>query len=162
MATAIDDPRRTGYAAEVVANTLLDMARAEDRDLTQMQVHKLVFIAHGFTLALLGRPLMYNTVHAWKNGPVVRKLWQHWGERGTRPISGPLPVAPGEPDLGGDPEVMEVIRSVWNAYGGMDGVELSRLTHTSGSPWAQVYGQNGDLIPNEITREYYTGLARSA
>ncbi|WP_412029371.1 Panacea domain-containing protein [Deinococcus yunweiensis] len=162
MTTAIDDPHRTGYAAEVVANTLLEFARSEGRQLTQMQVHKLVFIAHGFTLALLGRPLMYNTVHAWRNGPVVRRLWQHWGERGTRPIDAPLPVSPGEPDVTGDSEVLEVIRSVWNAYGSMDGVELSRLTHSRGSPWSQVYGQTGDLIPNEITREYYTGLARSA
>ncbi|WP_309571650.1 type II toxin-antitoxin system antitoxin SocA domain-containing protein [Deinococcus sp.] len=162
MTITIDDPHRTGYAAEVVANTLLALARAEGRALTQMQMHKLVFIAHGFTLALLGRPLMYNTVHAWKNGPVVRKLWQHWGERGTKPIDTNLPVAAGEPDLDADPEVLEVIRSVWNAYGSMDGVELSRLSHTRGSPWAQVYGQPGDLIPNEITREYYTGLARSA
>ncbi|PNY82502.1 Panacea domain-containing protein [Deinococcus koreensis] len=162
MTIAIDDPKRTGYAAEVVANTFLTMARAEGRDLTQMQVHKLVYIAHGFTLALLGRPLIYNTVHAWRGGPVVRRLWQHWGERGTRPIDGELPVSAGEPDLGTDAEALEVIRSVWANYGCMEGEELSRLTHRSGSPWSQTYGLPTDLIPNEITREYYTGLARSA
>ncbi|MVN87393.1 DUF4065 domain-containing protein [Deinococcus sp. HMF7620] len=162
MTIAIDNPQRTGYAAEVVANAFLSLARQEGRALTQMQVHKLVFIAHGFTLALLGRPLMYNTVHAWRGGPVVRRLWQLWGERGTRPIEEALPVAPGEPDLGGDPEASDVIRSVWEAYGRMDGLELSRLTHRSGSPWSQVYGQPTDLIPDQVTREYYTALARSA
>lgn len=162
MTIAIDDPKRTGYAAEVVANALLDLARAEGRALTQMQVHKLVYIAHGYTLALLGRPLMYNTVHAWQRGPVVRRLWQHWGERGREPIVEPLPVAPGEPDLADDPEALEVIRSVWNGYGGMEGGELSRLTHRAGSPWSQTYGLQDNLIPDEITREYYTILARSA
>lgn len=162
MTIALDDPRRTGYAAEVVANTILNLAHAEGRTLTQMQVHKLVFIAHGYTLAVLGRPLMYNTVHAWRKGPVVRKLWQHWGERGTQPIDQELPVAQGEPDLTHDYEALEVIRSVWALYGSMDGLELSRLTHRAGSPWWQTYGLPNDLIPNEITREYYTGLARSA
>ncbi|MBZ9753404.1 DUF4065 domain-containing protein [Deinococcus sp. HMF7604] len=162
MTIAIDNPQRTGYAAEVVANAFLGLARQEGRALTQMQVHKLVFIAHGFTLALLGRPLMYNTVHAWRGGPVVRRLWQLWGERGTRPIEDALPVAPGEPELSGDPEASDVIRSVWEAYGRMDGLELSRLTHRSGSPWSQVYGQPTDLIPDQVTREYYTALARSA
>lgn len=162
MTMVLDDPKRTGYAAEVVANTLLALARAEGRPLTQMQVHKLVYISHGFTLALLGRPLMYNTVHAWRGGPVIRRLWQHWGERGTQPITADLPVAQGEPDLCQDDEAMEVVRSVWANYGNMDGHELSRLTHRSGSPWSQTYGLPNDLIPNEITREYYTGLARSA
>lgn len=162
MTVTIDDPRRTGYAAEVVANALLNLARTEGRALTQMQVHKLVYIAHGYTLALLGRPLTYNTVHAWRNGPVVRSLWHHWGERGMQPISQELPVPSGEPDLTGDDEALEVIRNVWAAYGNMDGVELSRYTHRKGSPWSQVYGLPSDLIPNEITREYYTGLARSA
>jgi uncharacterized phage-associated protein len=159
---ALDDPKRTGYAAEVVANAFLELARTEGRELTQMQVHKLVFIAHGYTLALLGRPLIYNTVHAWRAGPVVRRLWQHWGERGTQPIGAALPVAPGEPDLQRDDDALEVIRSVWGAYGSMGGGELSRLTHRADSPWALTYGLPNDLIPNEIIREYYTGLARSA
>lgn len=158
----IADPTRTGYAAEVVANAFLDLARAEGRTLAQMQVHKLVYIAHGWTLALLGRPLIYNTVHAWRHGPVVRKLWDYW--RGERTL-GPddvLPVAPGEPGLGADPEALEVVRSVWRNYGQMDGEDLSRLTHLQGSPWTQTYGLPNDLIPNEVTREYYTSLARSA
>lgn len=158
----IADPLRTGYAAEVVANAFLDLAHAEGRTLTQMQVHKLVYIAHGWTLALLGRPLIYNTVHAWQYGPIVRRLWDHWGGRGRAPIAEPLFVSPGEPDLSGDPAALEVIRSVWATYGQMSGEELSRLTHLEGSPWTQVFGQAADLIPNEVTREYYTALARSA
>lgn len=158
----IADPTRTGYAAEVVANAFLDLAREGGRTLTQMQVHKLVYIAHGWTLALLGRPLIYNTVHAWRHGPVVRKLWDHWrGERTLRPDDA-LPVASGEPDLREDPEALEVVRSVWRNYGQMEGEELSRLTHLQGSPWTLTYGLPNDLIPNEVTREYYTGLARSA
>ncbi len=89
-------------------------------------------------------------------------MWQHWGERGRVPIAAPLPVAPGEPELNGDQEAMDVIRSVWNGYGGMDGGALSGLTHRAGSPWSQTYGLQDNLIPDEITREYYTRLARSA
>lgn len=162
MTIAIADPRRTGYAAEVVANAFLDLAAAEGRTLTQMQVHKLVYIAHGWTLALLGRPLIYNTVHAWRHGPVVRKLWDHW--RGQRELIAGLglPVASGEPELRDDPEALEVILSVWRNYGQMDGEELSRLTHLPGSPWTQTFGLPNDLIPNEVTREYYIRLARGA
>jgi len=156
------DPARTGYAAEVVANTFLELAQAEGRTLTQMQINKLVFIAHGWALALLGRPLTYNTFHAWQRGPVARRLWEHWRTLGRQPIRDPLPVSDAEPRLEDDEDALNLIRGIWATYGQKSGEELSNLTHLQGSPWAQTYGLSNDLIPNEITREYYVDLLRGA
>ncbi|WP_019011017.1 Panacea domain-containing protein [Deinococcus aquatilis] len=161
-APAYGDPARTGYAAEVVANTFLELAQAEGRTLTQMQINKLVFIAHGWALALLGRPLTYNTFHAWQRGPVARRLWEYWRTLGRQPIRDPLPVSDAEPRLKEDEDALNLIRGIWATYGQKSGEELSNLTHLQGSPWAQTYGLSNDLIPNEITREYYVDLLRGA
>jgi uncharacterized phage-associated protein len=40
------------YSPKAVANTLLEKAWANDRSVTQMKLHKLLYYAHGWHLAI--------------------------------------------------------------------------------------------------------------
>ncbi|WP_416366578.1 Panacea domain-containing protein [Sphingomonas aurantiaca] len=54
--------------------------------LTQMQLQKLVFFAHGWTLAETGYALTEDDPEAWVYGPVYRDLYDHTKYFGSGPI----------------------------------------------------------------------------
>lgn len=51
-----------------------------------MQLHKLLYYAHGWYLAVVGKPLLNETVSAWKHGPVVPSLYYDLKRFGARPV----------------------------------------------------------------------------
>lgn len=137
-----------------VANRLLNLAQAKGDSMTPMQVIKLVYLAHGWTLGLLGRPLIKDDVQAWQYGPVVPRLYSAMRNYRSQPVQGPLHgAAPAEIPA---PE-QSIIDQVYAIYGHLSGPALSRLTHVPGSPWHTVYkpGSFGIVIPNDIIEDYY-------
>jgi len=75
------------YTAPSVANKLLNLAEVANRPLTQIDIQKLVYFAHGWYLALQKQPLIDETILAWKYGPVVRSLYDEFREFGSNPIT---------------------------------------------------------------------------
>ncbi|MDR3228839.1 MAG: DUF4065 domain-containing protein [Puniceicoccales bacterium] len=152
------------YTALTVANTFIGLAKSEGWALTNMQVQKLVFLAHGFHMAhpwFKREALVSEPVEAWRWGPVFPSLYTKLKEFGGQPIREPIPAKRGEqpsavPDT--DP-AYALIKAVWKAYGKFNGIQLSRMTHLPGSPWQQVWDfiPRG-IIPNELISNYYEGL----
>jgi hypothetical protein len=58
-----------------IANEFISLAKERGEPLSNMKLQKLVFIAHGWSLAILNKPLFYEDVCAWRYGPVVPKLY---------------------------------------------------------------------------------------
>lgn len=141
-----------------VANRFLSLAEEDGGALTPMQVLKLVYIAHGWTLGLLGRPLFREEVQAWQYGPVIPDLYKAVRTFRSQPVVGPLRVT-GDTDLDADEE--GIVAQVYEIYGRRSGPALSRLTHAADSPWAQVYesGSFGKVIPNDLIEDHYARLA---
>src|SRR5947209_3400405 len=75
------------YDAKAIANYFLDLAEAEAKSLTPMKLQKLVYYAHGWHLALTGRPLLDEEIQAWSFGPVIRSLYNEFREFGAEPIT---------------------------------------------------------------------------
>ena len=157
-----------------VANYFLDRAGRAGRSLTHMQLQKLVYIAHGWHLAITGQPLIYERVEAWPYGPVIPDLYQQFKDFGSRPVTEPAmtvdldtwePVPYSLERDGLDPTTKEVLDRVWETHGRYTGVELSSITHQPGTPWDQIARTEvggrprGRVMPTETIREYYNHLA---
>lgn len=144
--------------ARVVANRFLELAKEEHRQLTPMQVLKLVYIAHGWMLGLNGRPLIEQPVEAWQYGPVVRDVYNGVRSYGRDPVRDAMWA----PQQQLDYYEGDMVRQVYGLYKHMDGIALSNITHMPNTPWAETYrpGQFGRVIPNDLIAAHYQRLSR--
>ena len=142
------------YRAESVANAFVDLARRDGKFLTNMQLQKLVYIAHGYCLAKLDKPLFHNNIHAFEWGPVIPNLYKtlrHYGAGEVKDY-----ISTDAPPVAEDSAEMEIIREVWQDYGEFSGFELSDLTHRKGTPWSETWRTNQfGVISDELITEYY-------
>lgn len=148
------------YDAATIANRFIELARAQGRRLTPMQLIKLSYIAHGFSLAIHKRPLLDETVEAWRYGPVVPSLYRRLKKFGSNAVTEPVPP----PMFGGREELADEDRQlldlVYEKYGRFSGVQLSHLTHKPGTPWAEAYvpGEYGLDIDDSVIRTHYATI----
>lgn len=147
------------YPASTVANYFLDLAEEEGKQLTPMQVQKLVYFAYGWYLALTGQILVEEQVEAWPYGPVFPRLYYALKQYGGGPIEGRVP----NPDSNSVTAISEsdkrILRRVWDVYGSWSAVQLSQLTHLPDGPWYNTRRQSldriGTDIPDSDIREYF-------
>lgn len=142
--------------ARIVANRLIELAALDGSELTPMQLIKLVYIAHGWTLGLTGRPLIDQRVEAWQYGPVIRDVYNGVRHFGRSAVKTPLFAPPGTLSAAEH----HLIDQVYKLYKGMDGIALSNITHMPNTPWAQMYtpGSFGTPIPNDLIAAHYRRL----
>ena len=167
----------------VVVAYLLEKAAEEARGLTPLQVNKLVYICHGWTLGILGLPLIDNSsdqIQAWKYGPVVQKVYTLLKRFGRHEVSyqdffelvgdfgigtevakniisdklNRLVPKEGKVDI--------VLKAVWESYKNLTGGQLIGITHAKNTPWSKhvkksIFGgvSHGVHIPDRTIKEYY-------
>ena len=122
-----------------------------------LKLIKLVYIAHGYHLALIGEPLLAEPVEAWKYGPVVAGIYDAVRHFRANPIAPDLfKLYRQDRELLSD-KSRRVIDEVAGAYGAHDGLALSAMTHLDGTPWDITYKKRGEyaVIPNKLIRDYY-------
>ncbi len=148
--------QRPGHDARSVANYLLRHAKEKSVTLTVNNLVKLVFFSHGWTLALLHRPLIRDRAIATKIGPMIWSVYRGFKRQGLY----------AQEELTGlkeehfSEQEMTVMEEVFLHYGHKSPFELTSIITKLGSPWDQVrhYG-NFLAIPDAITHEYYFKLA---
>lgn len=146
------------YSSLSVANAFIELARREGQALTNMQLQKLVFFAHGYVLAFLDKPLTNDPVKAWTFGPVYTALYNSLRHYGRNEVCETFPLQESE-SITANSQEMQVITSVWNAYKLHKASQLVNISHNVGSPWAQVWENNKfEEIPDHITQAYYKKL----
>lgn len=149
------------YRATTVANEFIRRAKASGRTLTPMQLVKLTYIAHGWSLALLGRALIRDPVEAWKYGPVIPELYRSLKHYGSQAVTSSIPRSIFSGDEAMDDVDQRLIDEVYAKYGLLTGVQLSHLTHKPGTPWFRAYDPNGwgIAIPDDTIQQHYQDLA---
>jgi len=146
------------YDARTIANEFLKIAAKAGRKLTNMQVQKLVYIGHGYTLAILHDPLIEQPVEAWRYGPVVENLYKSLRQYGAGQVTELIPT-PFNEQVSEDASA--IIKTVYEAYSRFSGPQLSTMTHKAGTPWADVYDPQSfynQEIPNTLIERYYVNL----
>jgi uncharacterized phage-associated protein len=153
-----------GYDSRAVSNRILGTARSKGIDLTIMQLLKLVYFAHGWTLALLSRPLSFHHAQAWQYGPVFPHIYRAYPGAGSKTIkelvidkAAGLPVS-----AEFDEDASEIIDTVAEKYGREHGFRLSRWTHAEGSPWDVTLKEKGlySEIDNDLIQADFKKFVR--
>lgn len=144
------------YDVLTIADSILKIAKEAGRQLTPLQLMKLVYVAHGWSLGLGRGDLFSDRIEAWKYGPVIPDLYQatkRWGRA-------PIPLANIEGGIEVDASTEAFLQDVFDKYGHMDGIALSALTHRPGTPWFMVYqdGEFGIEIPDDLIKGHYKKL----
>ena len=150
----------SAHDPRAIANEFLKLS--EGRPINQMWLQKLVYMAHGWNLAINQEPLVGGGTEAWDGGPVFRRIWNHmrdFGRNATGGLFGDTNGAPFQAELSEHEEA--VIQHVWSRYGSYSGSQLSEMTHREGTPWSNAYfgrGRNANLLDEDI-QQHFTELA---
>lgn len=145
------------HSAVAVAKAFLELAKRENKSLTNMQLQKLVYFAHGIHMsAYEGCPLINEHVKAWNFGPVIPELYEALRKYGSDEVS--EISSPDYGNLQSDADAMKAIKIVWQAFRGVPASKLSDISHAKGSPWDIVFNKENRKfcdIPDDLTRTYY-------
>ncbi len=121
-----------------------------------MKLQKLVYYCQAWHLAITSEPLFLNGVEAWKDGPVVKELWdQH---KGARSVS----AWPSGDRHNLPYEKQRFIELVCAEYSPLTGDELSERTHDE-PPWKSTRGDlpsnvgSSRVISRSLMAEYFRG-----
>lgn len=154
-----------------VANYFIGIAKDRNSSLRPLKLMKLVYIAYGYALVLLGRSILdprFDKVEAWKLGPVIPSVYHSFKIYGKTPITKKTTflveedgqVVVKEPKLEDD-DVKAVCDFVWEKYSPYSDSQLVTVMHGVGTPWGRIYveGANNE-IPETLTKAYYTHLIK--
>ncbi len=158
-----------GYSAKAIANYFI--VKYGKYGLSPLKLQKLVYIAHGWYLALSdGEPLIDDEyAEAWQYGPVFPSLYYEFKDFGPKRItrkaedvtfSDDEDVEFFVPEIQGDDDrTRKLLDRVWDVYRKFTAGQLSSLTHADGTPWHQVRRESPGMrnvhIPNELIRTHY-------
>lgn len=152
-----------GYSAAAVANWFIERAHSEGRLVDHLSLQKLVYIAHGWCLAIMKRPLIDDAIEAWQYGPVVPSLYHELKVYGRGPVE-PIVRVRGltlqAPTIE-DSETEDLLETVWRRYGDLRAAQLVALTHAPDTPWRGAWdGARNKPIDNEAIKAHYVEKAR--
>ena len=128
--------------------------------LSPLHLQKLLYYCQGWSLALLGRPLFYQPLCAWKYGPVVRDVYDRFQGRSSGVLPQELPSVGGP--MATTPAAL--IEMVWREYIRFTPGELVEKTHRE-QPWREARaglqdGAHSDaVLSHETMREFFTAQA---
>ena len=120
--------------------------------MTHKKLQKLCYYGQAWHCALEGKPLFAERIEAWVHGPVIPELYREYKNYGWQKI----------PQVKSDvsklsESALEVLRAVYDTYGGFSGDQLEALTHTE-APYQEA---RKGLKPYEVcTKEITAGSLR--
>jgi uncharacterized phage-associated protein len=152
------------YHADLIAYVFAKRGIKEDNPVTQMKLQKMVYFAHGYHLAVYGKPLIEEEFEAWKFGPVIPSIYHAYKLFGSEPITDLFLISNEseleEKSLNLLETAKEAIDYTWEATKNVSANTLSAWSHKVGSPWADAFKPNVNSIPirNDRIGKYFTGI----
>jgi uncharacterized phage-associated protein len=157
------------HSSLAIANEFIRRSLEPDvRNLTHMQVQKLVYLAHGWNLGAHHEAMIEDPIEAWKFGPVIRRLYDALSHVGSGPILNLINWGDDTAFWGDDDgEAYEelthseddIINLVWDNYGSYPAFKLSALTHQPDTPWSNTFEAGSNrVIPNRLIEQHFGNL----
>jgi len=134
------------------AGFIIDIINAqEEGEITNLAINKLLYFAQGLSLAKTGKPLFDNQIEAWKNGPVIQKIFHEFKKYNAEAI----PTQNYNIESLTEDE-QDILLETIAIYGKYSASHLVSLTHAPGTPWKNHYeGTKNTPIPQEEIRDYF-------
>ena len=136
------------YDPRIVANFIIRQARQDNREITNLALQKLLYLAHAHFYVRFKKPLITGYFEAWKFGPVMPSLYRELKRFGRKPIdqefedvdlfSGKVEKLP---DID-DPEVLDLLSDVCFHYKKFSAGKLVDVTHADEGPWHYVWNKS--------------------
>jgi len=145
MGRSVTKATKMAYSALTIAKHFLSIPDEDAGELiSNLKLQKLLYYAQGYALAMNGEnePLFNDKVYAWKHGPVVKSVYNHYASCG----SGALPRE-SAPQI--DSETREFLNEIYRIYGRFAAWVLREMTHRE-KPWLDHYKH--DIRDIEIPR----------
>lgn len=140
-----------------IAKEFLQLATDEGMGIEPMKLLKLTYIAHGWHLGFYGRPLISNSIEAWKYGPVIPDLYHITKRFGFGDVDIETIKRRSFHTLNDDD--VKFIKVIWENYKQFSGLDLSTKTHQDKTPWSEAYdGTFNKIIENDTIEKYYKNL----
>lgn len=153
----------------IIANFVLDRADDRRREITNLDLQKIVYFLHGHYLRRYHEPLVQGEFEAWPYGPVHRVIYDAFKSYNDTPIDGRAtafdPIRRQRRELPPltDPNTIGLIDDVLDRYLDMPTFSLVQLTHSEGTPWSRIVQEAesrlnvGMKIPDALIEEFFEG-----
>lgn len=147
---------KTPYKAENVARYLIFLASQEHQEkeregITNLKLQKMLYFAQAYYLAKIGKPLFAEKLEAWSYGAVVPDVYRKFKSHKNRPIV----FEEDKSTL--KEEDKEVLKKVWDAFGGYSASRLVGIVHAH-KPWKEANNSDDKVISNKAIKDYYSPL----
>lgn len=162
------------YNSIAVANKIIELGLKDEYLVTHLKLQKLIYIAHGWCLATTNKPLIKDSINAWKYGPVIPNLYNKLQHHRGLPITKKIPFIEEtlrykktddniikllNPKIEEKDEINEaIITKVWDEYKNFTTAQLSRMTRGKDTPWSKT--PITMEIDNELIKAYYEELSK--
>lgn len=128
-----------------IANYFIQLGKQDKVAISLLKLIKLVYIAHGWHLALYETPLLDEAIEAWTYGPMVPSVYHTFKGKGERIKEIEKVMDEKEPKKWILPPLDEknetligLLKAVWGGYKAFSDEELSLLGHRQGTAWQQL------------------------
>lgn len=144
-----------------IANRLISIADEDHGSMSIMRLLKFAYLAHGWTLAIIDKPLVNDHVQAWKYGPVIPSIYYAFRPYGVYRLP-PIPLVKEVEEIKIDDKIDDLLISVYDLYKHLSDSQLSELTHMKGGPWHITYKPNTRhlIIPNDLISQHFKDKLR--
>lgn len=138
--------------AKQLSHYIIDKCTRDNVPVSNLQLQKMMyFLQSVYCRATGGNLLFQDEFEAWPYGPVLSDVYQEFSPFGGRVIEIRYPEH--ETQLNLPPDVQSFVDEGIEALRLKYPWDLVRISHTEGSPWANVYKDGGgykQIIPNDM------------
>ena len=157
-------PRIIGmaYSPSLVANAFIHRGLQARRKFNHLEIQKLVFFAHCWSLTLAGESVVAERPEAWPRGPIFSSLYYRLRPFGPKaiPMLDELDAVAGTftpliPDVN-DHRLWYFVDQVLDRYGKFTWRQLSALAHEPHGPWAETRQAQVVHMQDAVIHEHFS------